>query len=719
VRPGIVQRDDLVQTLVDASELVAVVVAPPGYGKTTLLAQWAERDRRPFTWLSVDRRCNDPAVLLSALAVALAQVVPVDAVVFDHLAAAHRLQREAVVAGLASAVAMAPGPFVLVLDDAHLLIDPEGLDAVSTVLGHLPWGSQLALGGRREPRLGLPRLRGEGRVLDIGPEALRLDATGAQELLTAAGADELGEGDLDGLLAATEGWPIGLYFAALARRSAALPPVHPREFTGDDRLLADYIRAEFLDRLPADRLQFLVRSSVLDELSGPLCDAVLQQAGSANVLEEVEASNLLLVPLDRQRQWYRYHHLFGALLRHELDRTEPDAVPELTLRASRWYEADGQFDAAVHYAQLAGDVRRVGEILRRGGMRQFAGGRLSTLRGLFGWLADRDALDPGVAILGAAMSALSGQAAEADSWAELARKGDLTAEQPDGSPVEAWVLALGAVMGRDSGQMRRQAGRALELLSPTSNWRGGAAMNLGLAEFLDGDLDAADRTLAGAVVTGLQVGALPSLASALAARAVIAIRRDSWPAAEGLIEQAAEVIETGHLHSYPPIALNHAVSARAAVHRRDHRTARAELSSASRLLPTLTRAFPAVAVLARLELARAAIGCGDLPAATTLLADAQQLLAGDMDFPSLQEDSDDLAAAIARLRTSANGPVPLTPAELRVLPLLATQYTFREIADRLFVSVHTVKAQVTSIYRKLGASSRTQAVDHARSTGLL
>jgi LuxR family maltose regulon positive regulatory protein len=718
VRSGIVPRTALLRRLLaDRQAQVVAVVGPPGYGKTTLLAQWAARDRRPFAWLSLDARCNDPVVLVASLAVALSQGVPVPPAVFDHLVAAHRPQREAVVAELAAAVARARRPFVLVLDDAHLLTDTEGLDALRTLLHHLPVDCGFAVAGRREPPLGLPRLRGEGRVLDIGAAELRLDAGGARDLLAAAGV-ELPSARVVDLVAATEGWPIGLYFAALAHRGGAGPPAPVEGFSGEDRLLADYLRTEVLDHLPAHRRRFLTRTSVLDELSGPLCDATLERSGSAADLEEIEASNLLLVPLDRQRHWYRFHRLFQGLLRHELEREEPEAVRPLAGRASRWCETHDLFDSAVRYAQVAGDVGRVNEILRRGTMRQFAAGRAAALQEWFGWLAEQGGVDGGVAALGAWVSALSGRPAEADHWAAFARAGDPTAEQPDGSPLGAWVHTVCAVMAHSAPQMRRDAEQALRLLSPASQWRGVAAAGLGIAQLLDGDPDRADRTLADAVEVGLHVGALTASAVALAVRALIAMSRDAWPAADGFLDEAAEVIANGHLQGYPTVGIDHAARACVAAHRHDLPAARVQLTAAARVLPTLTRALGPLAVLTRVHLARAALAISDVPTATSLLGEAEQLLAGGLRFDPVQKDLQRLGTAIEQLGSTPPAP-PLTPAELRLLPLLSTQRSLREIAEQQILSVHTVKAQVTSIYRKLGVSSRTQAIDRARSVGLL
>ena len=193
----------------------------------------------------------------------------------------------------------------------------------------------------------------------------------AQELLAATGSD-LQEDQLADLVSRTDGWPAALYFAGLAGDPAAFPEMRPGHFSGEDRLLMDYVRSEFLDQLSSDDLQFLTRTSVLDELSGPLCDAMLLRSGSAAILEALEEANLLFIPLDRHRLWYRYVHVFREILRHELDRHDPDAAGTLQLRASDWCAENGLLDGAIRYAQLATDAERVGRILLQHGLRQYA-----------------------------------------------------------------------------------------------------------------------------------------------------------------------------------------------------------------------------------------------------------------------------------------------------------------------------------------------------------
>jgi LuxR family transcriptional regulator, maltose regulon positive regulatory protein len=712
-----VQRPALVDRLRSQAAPVVAIVAPPGYGKTTTLSLWAAQDRRPFAWLSLDWSHNDPAVLLTYLALALGEVIPVEPAVFEALRAPHPSQRAAIRTALARSAYRTPHPFVLAVDEAHQLTDAEGAEVLRTLAEHLPAGSQLAVAGRREPPLGLARLRSERRVIDIGIGDLRVDVPEARELLAAAGTD-LTEPEAAELVARTEGWPVGLYFAAMAGGPHAFPRCRGSAFGGDDRLITDYIRTEFLDHLPPERLRFLTRTSVLDELCGPLCDATLERTGSAATLEEIEASNLLLVPLDRQRRWYRYHHLFQAMLRHKLERLEPAAVPVLARRASRWCEANGLLDSAVGYAQLAGDSGRVGHILLGSAMRFYALGRATTLQRWFEWLADHGPVEGGPAAVGAWLSLVWGRAADAERWAATADKAPHDAGMPDGSPLHAWVLMLHATMARDVHQMRRDAARALQILSPGSQWRPTAASILGMAELFQGNLDAADQQLAETVELAADLGGPAAASLALAARAIIAIRRDRWQQARTLAERASSVTQEAHLQDYASSALTYAVRSRVAAHDGDPWAAREQIAAAGRVLPLLTRALAHLASETRLELARAHLALGDAPSAKDLLSEAGQLLGG-CDFGSLHDDTGELSVTAEQIQAASAASPKLTPAELRLLPLLATQLSFREIAGQLFVSVHTVKAQVTSIYRKLAVSSRTQAIERARSLSLL
>jgi LuxR family transcriptional regulator, maltose regulon positive regulatory protein len=718
-RVGIVHRRAVLERLSHAQGVsVAAIVAPAGYGKTSVLIQWLNYGDRRSAWLSFDRTFDDPAVLITYLAHALAQIINVDEAVFQGLAAPHPTQRRAILASLASSISTTTYPFLLAVDDAHLLTNGEGIDIVRTLVDHLPAGSQIALAGRHEPRLGLPRWRAEGKVVDISQDDLRLDAEDVAALLAANGA-ELSDREVVHLAAHTEGWAVAVYLAALARKDGSGRKVRATTFGGDDRLLSDYMRTEFLDRLPAASRWFLVQTALLDELCGPLCDAVLAQSGSAALLEELEASNLLIVPLDRQRRWYRYHHLFQETLRYELERTASESIPSLARRASQWCETEGLIDQAIHYMQLAGNVLGVAQLVMRNGMRQYAAGRAVATASWFDWLTKHGSIDGGVAVLATWQALLAGRAAEAERWAAVSDLGKSTVRLPDGSPLDAWVLTMRAAMALDIDQMRSDARSALDLLSPSSQWRPTAAYLLGTAELLSGDLDAADVLFADGAELGVVLGAPVAASVSWTNRATIAIRRGRWDKAQAMVESALSLIRRAHLESYSTSALTYAIHAQVAIHRGDVRLAIDELHAAEILLPLLTRALAPLAVQTRLELIRAYLRLGDIKGADERLVEVQDLLHLDRSFGLLEEEAEELSMTVSESHLISPGGVKLTPAELRLLPHLATQFSFQEIAEQFFVSVHTVKAQVTSIYRKLGATSRTQAIERARTLGLL
>jgi LuxR family transcriptional regulator, maltose regulon positive regulatory protein len=354
-RRGMVPRVDLLKRLERSSGLpVAAIAAPPGYGKTTLLTQWAAGDPRAFVWLSLDWS------------------EPIDHAVFRALASPDAPIVETVLPRLGSALASRRLPFVLALDDAHLLQNDECLDHVLALVEHLPDGSQLAIAGRGESPLPLARLRAEGRVVEIGADDLAMDTQETAALLRGAEL-QVPESQCLELWRRTEGWPVALYLAALSLRMGGAR-YDAIALQGDDRFLVDYLQSVLLSSLPRESVSFLTRTSVLEHLSGPLCDAVLERTGSQDLLESLERSNLLLIPLDRRRHWYRYHQRFREYLRAMLERGAPHAARRLVLRAAAWCEHDGLPEAAIEYAMDAGDSAARARDDARGGGHSRQGG---------------------------------------------------------------------------------------------------------------------------------------------------------------------------------------------------------------------------------------------------------------------------------------------------------------------------------------------------------
>jgi LuxR family maltose regulon positive regulatory protein len=693
-----VPRRALLERLLGAPAPVVCVVAPPGYGKTTLLAQWSARVGPRVGWVSVDRRDNDPVVLLTYIAAALDRVEPVDPGLFQVLASPGVSVVATVVPRLVASVAAMTEPVGLVLDQLESLENQVCLDALAELAIGLPAGSQLALASRRAPALPVALLRAQGQVVEVGAAELAMDQEESRALLEATGSG-LSETDMAELAARAEGWPVGLYLAALARKAGGPGSDAGFAFTGDDRFMADYLRSELLAQLPAELVRFLTRAAVLERLSGPLCDAVLDTSGSSQVLESLEGSNLLLVPLDRQRAWYRYHQLFGELLLAELERREPQLVPRLHARAAVWCEANGLPEMAIDHAQAAGDADRVARLVAALTQPAYAAGRVTTARRWLRWFEDRGLVGryPPVAVLGAWLQALEGRPAAAERWADAAEHPVAASEvapaartPPDGSAMASHLAMLRGLLCRDGvGRMWADSQAALAGLRPASPWRATALLLAGVAALADGQPDRADAVLADAAAVGLDVGALPATATALAERCLVAIQRDDWAAAHALAEQAVGIVATGQLEDYIMSALAHAVAARAALRRGAAPAAREHLARAARLRPLLSSAIPTLAVQTLLELGRAYLALSDAAGVRAVLGQARDVLRARPDLGRLPAQVEELRSSLDLARQASPGASGLTTAELRLLPLLATHLTFREIGERLYISPRT------------------------------
>jgi LuxR family transcriptional regulator, maltose regulon positive regulatory protein len=354
-------------------------------------------------------------------------------------------------------------------------------------------------------------------------------------------------------------------------------------------------------------VSFLTRTSVLDQMSGPLCDALMGRAGSAHLLESLERSNMLVIPLDRQRRWYRYHHLFRELLRAELERREPALAQELTLRAADWCEANGLPEAAVDYAMAVGDAGRAARLVADLTLPVYYGGRVVTLQRWFDWFDDNDLVKryPAVAVLGACVHALLGHPVAAERWADAAEHGS-SGSLPDGSgPLEGWLGLLGAALCRHGVErMRTDAEVALALAPGDSPLRATLLMLLGVSHLLSSDPWAADDVLAKAVAVAQGTGATDTAVVALAERSILAIGRREWSEAELLVERARSIARRAWLEEYVTTALPYAVAAQVAIHRGEPARAQQDLAQTQRLRPKLTYARSFLAVQARLELAR-------------------------------------------------------------------------------------------------------------------
>src|SRR5580693_5640851 len=717
-RPGIVARAALVNRLAAAQAPVITIVAPPGYGKTTLLAQWAERVWPRVAWVSCDDGDNDPVVLLSALAVALDRIEPIDPAVFWALVSSGA--GITAVPKFVSAIASMRLPVTLVLDHTEAVTNKRCLNTIAELVLHLPLGWRFALASRTIAPLPTARLRAQGGIVEIGADDLAMSPQEASSLLEGAGVKPDGASTSE-LVQRTEGWPTGLYIAALAIRAGTRQSEAGFTFTGDDRFMGDYLRSELLDRVSDSEVSFLTRTAVLDRMSGSLCDAILDATGSGRVLEELESRNLLVVPLDRRREWYRYHHLFRELLQAELRRREPGLVHDLHVRAAAWYEANAMPEAAIEHAQAAGDNDRVARLVLEHAQPAWASGRVVTVLRWMEWLRAATSAEHygSIAVHGSLIFALLGHPGAAERWAAAAEQGPSSGTLPDGSTMEGTLAYLRAILCRDGvGEMRRDAQIAWKGLSPASPYRATMLHTEGISYLVEGDLDRAAPILARAFDVAASANALPLAALILAERCIVVAHHDRWTEVTGLTQRAVALVEDGRFEDYWTSALVYAWAARDSLHRRDLPMGRYYVERAARLRPLLTYALPVVSVQALLELTRSYLALADPGGAAATLEQVHDILQQRPDLGVLPGQAEELQSRLTKINAGAVGASSLTAAELRLLPLLPTHLSFREIGERLYLSRNTVKTQAYSVYRKLGVSSRSGAVTRTHELGL-
>lgn len=720
LRPGVVRRDALVRRLLESRDRrIVSVSAPAGYGKSTLLAQWAAEDPRPFAWLGLDERDDDAVLMLRYLLALLEREGLVDE---EAVRSRGRRVRtwSGLLADVVAAVSMSDSPFVLVLDDVHVL-SGEALDALVALARAVPEGVQLVLSGRSEITGVIARSRAQGHVLELGAADLALTEREAAELIEASGLDVADDAFAD-VYRRTEGWAAGLYLAVLATRATGAVPVVDASI---DRFVDDYLRIEHLAQVPKRHLSFLAHSSVLERMSAELCDAVLERRDSRRMLEDVERSNLFLVPLDHERLWFRYHDLFRAALRRELDRIDPGAAQGLRLRAADWCEANGLPEDAMAYAVASDDTDRMARLLGALAFPLYRAGRMATLARWFDRFDDGALLGryPLIGVLGALTHALRGHTFQAGRWIDAAAwAAETSGPLPDGSPgIGPWVATVDAMLCRHGPeQMRADTEVAAAGLGPLSPFRPVAMLLSAYSRLLQGETVGVDDELERAAEAADATGGTFIWTTAVALRALLALGRGDVGSARELVDGTHARVHERPYDDYVPLALLFVADAQTAIREGDTARAAEQLAAAQRLRPYLTAAIPFLGVQTLVEMAKAYVALGEGNDARAVLFDAGEILRERPDLGTLGEEVEVVRRRIADPEHGDHGPSPgLTAAELRLLPLLTTHLTFREIGERLFVSRNTVKTEAISIYRKLGAASRGEAVKRASELGLV
>jgi LuxR family maltose regulon positive regulatory protein len=726
----IVRRTALLDALsAGQNRKLTLVSAPAGWGKTTVLAQWAasvaDTTEGPrFGWLTLDRSDNDPVWFWMYVIAALQRTSPGVGARAVELLAMGADPVQVVLPTLMNELAAIAGQIVLILDDYHQVITRAVQEQLAFVIDRMPATLRLVVVSRSDPALPLARLRASGELAEVRTSDLRfLDAEAAQLLNDVLGLG-LTDTDIELLCQRTEGWAGGLYLAGLSLAGTSDTEAFIRSFAGDNRHIVDYLMAEVLDGQPPHVRSFLLRTSVLRRLSGALCDVVLETTDSASVLQRIEQDNLFLVPLDLSRRWYRYHHLFGELLRAELQHTEPELVEGLHWRAAAWFEAEGLLDEAIRHYVAAGDSAASAELVVADWVNEFNGGGLSTVSAWLDLLpAQAVSNDTRLSVARAWIALTLGRFEDARSWIDVAGRGSAAAAVDHGS-FDAQLVVLGATHSFKIGDVAvayEAAQQAITLnLDGAPLARSGAYCVYGSLLYFKGRTDEATTAFNQAVHIAEEVGDRRARIHALGYLAMIAAVRGQLADAEQQIRRATggvtDLAESEHMVDFMV-----ALAAATVLDARGQKTAAAD---AAHVALVSARRSGGVLEVANALVARAEIlaHLGDQQTADANRKEAAVLLDGtDAVVLPVRHPAGQRGRDITKDLRTKHDPVneDLTAKELEVLRLLADGMSRRDVSERLYVSFNTVKTHQRAVYRKLGVGDRTGAIKRARELGLL
>jgi LuxR family transcriptional regulator, maltose regulon positive regulatory protein len=703
---------------------IVVVSAAAGSGKSTVARQWVEYTGRPSVTLALAPHLDDPAGLAVALIEAMEQLGPPAP---DARAAATSTEPtfSSVLLPAMRRLAAAPtDPYVLVVDDLQLVTRPGCHRLLEALCSGIPEGSQAVLLTRSPTPTWLARSRAEARLAEVGPADLAFDEEEISLVLARRGI-RVSEAQRSRILDRTEGWAVGVYLSALAMSEGHVPVQGRLDTipTGADRFIHDYLASQLLDGLDPEHELFLTRSSVLDELSSALCDAVLERADSARILPALHERIQLVIALDDEGRAFRYHHLLADALRARLARDESELVPDLHRRAARWYAVHGDIDAAIRHARWSGDMAMTGALVFDGLAECIGTGHPDLLgRRLAGLSAPQVASDPLLALSAAWLAVMT---ADMDGWARwlALAEGHAGPEWRARASTDPFAAALAMmhalVAPSDLRDMVTLAGDALAGLPPDSPFRAPTAFLLGVGLTLLRDTTAGKAALLDAVELARALAVPTSEADALSWLGVIAALEGDREEATRCIERASALIRIHHLDRLG--TAGHALTAESLLlaMRHDHERAATALAIARRRSAEIRAIAPWFAVCGPLVQARAAVLLGDGATARLLITEARQHMTPDLAASVAQDFLEATEELLRTLAVDGVSAAALTTAELRVLQFLPSHLTLRQIGEQLFLSHNTVKTHALSIYRKLGVTSRAQSVAVARTLGLL
>jgi LuxR family maltose regulon positive regulatory protein len=683
-----------------------------------LLAEWAKSDGPPtrFAWVTLDADDNDQGLFWSYVVEALRGMRP------DVVSLAPDLSRlpgvrplRDVVPGLINDFRNVAEQTVLILDDYHQITTSAIHDAVSYLIDHLPGCLHVVIASRTDPPLPLGRLRAAGELTEIRVAHLGFDEGEARTLLRNTLSLEIEPATVRRLWERTEGWPAGLYLAGLSVRDRADVTGFVEDLAGDSRNIAEYLAEEVLESQEPRRRNFLLRTSILDRLTASLCDAVVGEPGSQAVLQDLETDNLFVIPLDGKRQWFRYHRLFGDWLRHELALREPAAVPELHLRAARWHQEHGSYPRGIDHALAAEDVGLAADLIEEHFWGAGYGERVTTYR--LAEIPDEIAMArPRLALARAVDELRHGHVKDAARWLDAAEQEGATEAERVPAVKLLTVRGLYHRITCDVGRAAATATRALEAVGDVSSREYAVAVGqLSSVTFWASGPQAAIPLVRETIRRNERLGLADEGESA--ALAFFLAEAGDLEQAAIAAQRAFEAVEEVP-GSFPTIAAAHYALGRIEAAQGHTEQARDEVARGLSLAEE--HGEPLLSAYGNLILADLAT---DTSSARENLRNARNLIKDLPDPGRLSE-----WVADRERRFSSRRPAPtertsyvekLTERELQVLRYLGGTLSQREIARELYISHNTVKGYVKNIYRKLGVSSRQDALAAARELDLL
>jgi LuxR family transcriptional regulator, maltose regulon positive regulatory protein len=732
LRTGHVARQRLMDVLTSGRELrMTLVAAPTGYGKTTLVAAWcselAEHEDREVAWLSLSATENDPVLLTRYL---IAAMRGAGASIGDSPETMLQVPGASPTAWMRSLVndlATGSSEMTLVLDDYHVVTEPACNVILQFLIDHAPGSLRLIVCSQADPPLALGTLRAAGQLAEVRASDLRFTVPEAAALLQETDGLDLDHDSVVSLTERTEGWAAGLYLATLWLRGRTGAGADVARFAGDSRHLVAYLKEAVLGRLDDDVREFLLVTSIVDRVCISLCEAITEMP-AARMFEEIERSDLFLVSLDETHTWYRYHQLFGEMLRSELTRRHPDLVAVLHRRASAWYRERGLISEAIEHATAADDFADAAALISEHWLAIGRWGQEATIKH---WLEafSREELShyPELGLVGAFLTGVSGGTErEFRRWLEIAEEG--LARVDDGvttvgevTALRAGVSLLQSVFGyRNVGLAAAAAARTARAQSESAGvFRVAALANLAFLLYISGDRARARSAVSEAMRDPHAQRRPHGFITALTTAALIAL--DEGEAAKGqhTAERAVEYARTAGLAENQVSGLAHVALGRALLAAGRLESARAQVGHGVELLRGgLVPAWHAYALLWAAPIAQAS---GDQPGALALVEEAESLLASFEDAGALTGLLHDVQRrlSLGRRRRRGVDSTALTDTEFAVLRLLRSPQSQRAIAQELSLSINTIKTHTSAIYRKLAVTSRDQAVARATELDLL